>query len=132
MALDEYRQAHAHLGNRKNLLIIAGVQDIENCCPASNVPAKVLRRDKKEATLFTPCEIPEHFYFLGDEASPQRTINSTRDLIISVDVSQKSVEQISYDRSDSRLDIHITPSSGIRIEEQDVHISLSKFNFLSS
>ncbi len=129
MALDEYQQAHTHLGNSKNILIIAGEQDIEDTYPASVALARVLRQNKKEATLFTPCEIPEHFYFLGDEASPRQTINSAQDLIISVDVSQKSVEQISYDRSDSRLDIHITPSPGIRMEEQDVHISLSKFNY---
>ena len=129
MALDEYQQAHAHIGNSKNILIIAGEQDIEDTYPASLALARVLRQNKKEATLFAPCEIPEHFYFLGNEANLQRTINSAQNLIISVDVSQKPVEQISYDQSDSHLNIHITPSPGIRMEEQDVHISLSKFNY---
>jgi len=129
MSLDSYQQAHTHLGNSKNILIIAGERDIEDTYPASLALARVLQRNKKETALFTPCAIPEHFYFLADEGSPQQTITSAQDLIISVDVSQKPIKQISYVRSNSHLDIHITPSSGVRIEEQDVHISLSKFNY---
>lgn len=129
MALNEYQQAHTYLGNSKSVLIIAGAKDIEDTYPASMALARVLTKNKKGAAFFSSGSIPEHFYFLGKDTSAHKIINASQDAVVSIDTSQKPVKRISYDRSNSRLDIHITPEPGVRIEEQDVHISLSKFNY---
>ncbi|MFY9457336.1 MAG: hypothetical protein WAP23_00155 [Candidatus Spechtbacterales bacterium] len=129
MALNEYQQAHTYLGNGKNILIIAGAKDLEDTYPASMALARVLINSKKEAALFSSGAIPEHFYFLGKETDAHKIINASQDVVVSINISQKPVKRIKYGRSNSRLDIHITPESGIRIEEQDVHINLSKFNY---
>lgn len=129
MSLGEYQQAHTHLGSSKNILIIAGEKDIDDTYPASLALARALKQNKKEILLFTPRKIPERLSFLENEIRPRHTIPSTQDIIISIDTSQKPVEGISYTRSDSRLDIRITPKTSTRIEEQDVHISLSGFSY---
>lgn len=129
MALNEYQQAHTYLGNSKNILIIAGAKDLHDTYPASMALARVLLNSKKEAALFSSGAIPEHFYFLGKETCTQKIINASQDIVVSINTSQKPIKQIKYGRSNSRLDIHITPESGARIEEEDIRISLSKFNY---
>jgi len=129
MTLTEYQQAHTHLGNSKNILIIAGGKDIEDTYPASLALARALQQGKKNILLFTPHKIPDYLHFLGNKITPQHTIPASQDIIISIDTSQKPVGGIGYTRSDSHLGIRITPKTGIRIEEQDVHISLSGFNY---
>jgi nanoRNase/pAp phosphatase (c-di-AMP/oligoRNAs hydrolase) len=129
MALNEYQQAHTYLGNSKNILIIAGAKDLHDTYPASMALARVLLKSGKATALFSPCAIPEHFYFLGRETVSQKLITAAQDVVVSINTSQKPVKQIKYGRSNSRLDIHITPEPGARIEEEDIHISLSKFNY---
>ena len=129
MTLTEYQQAHTHLGSSKNILIIAGGKDIDDTYPASLALAMALKQNKKEILLFTPRKIPECLSFLENEIRPRYAIPCTQDIIISIDTSQKSVGGIGYTRSDSRIDIRVTPKIGTRIEEQDVHISLSGFNY---
>lgn len=129
MALNEYQQAHTYLGNSKNVLIIAGAKDLQDTYPAAMALTRVLQRNKKETTLFSSGVIPEHFYFLGKEAGAHKIINASQDVVVSINTSQKPIKQIKYGRSNSRLDIHITPEPGVRIEEEDIHISLSKFNY---
>lgn len=129
MALDEYQQAHTHLGNSKNILVIAGLRDIEDTYPASIAITKALRKNNKNVTLFSTGKVPPQFSFLDIEHDLQNIINASRDAIISIDISQKPVKKISYDRSNSHLDIHVTPEVGINIDEQDIHISLAKFNY---
>jgi len=129
MALNEYQQAHQYLGNSKNILVIAGHRDIEDTYPASLALLKVLKQNNKDTTLFSSGTIPENFYFLEGDKGPERAINGPRDIIISVDTSKGPVKQISYERTNSHLNIYITPNLGARIEEQDIHIGLAKFKY---
>jgi nanoRNase/pAp phosphatase (c-di-AMP/oligoRNAs hydrolase) len=129
MALDEYQQAYRSLGNSSNVLIIAGHKDIEDTCAAAIALRKVLKKNKKKVSLFSLCEIPEHFSFLEQDKKFKKNIAGSRDIIVSIDVSQKPVKQITYKRADSRLNVHITPKSGTMLTEQDVHVGLSKFDY---
>lgn len=129
VALDAYQQAYRHLGNSKNILVVAGHKEIEDTFPASIALARVLTKNKKEITLFSSGSIPDHFSFLENEYMLHKAIDCAQDIVISLDASKKPVKQMSYNRDAGQLHIHITPESGTRIEEQDVHISLAKFNY---
>ncbi len=128
MALDEYQQAYRHLGNSKNVLIIAGHKDIEDTYASAIALRKVLKKNEKKVSLFSSCEIPERFSFLEQEKNFKKTITGSRDIVISIDISQKPIKQIKYKRVNSHLNIHVTPKNGTPLEEQDIHVSLSKFH----
>jgi hypothetical protein len=129
MALDEYQQAYRHLGNSNSVLIIAGPKDIEDTYSAAIAFARALKKIKKKVSFFSSGDIPEYFSFIDPEKETQikKTISGSRDIVISIDVSQKPVQQISYKTIDSYLNIHIIPKNGTLIEEQDIHVSMSKF-----
>lgn len=129
MALDAYQQAHTHLGNSKDILLIAGHKAIEDTYPASIALARVLTKNNKKVTLFAADPAPDHFSFLKNEFELHNTITCTQDVLVSFDTSKKPVKQMSYNRDGGMLRIHITPAQGTRIEEQDVHVSLTKFNY---
>lgn len=129
MALTEYQQAHQHLGSKKNILIIAGHKDIEDTYSAACALTNSLRQSSKEVTIFSSGEIPEYFYFLTNKNDAQNKIVGSQDIVVTVDISQKPIKKICYKRVNSHLNIHITPEASTRLEEQDVHISLSKFNY---
>ena len=133
MALTEYQQIHGFLGNSKNVLIVAGHKELEDSYPASLSLAKVLIKNGKEITLFCKDAAPERLGFLdeyfGNKIEITNSVNSSRDLIVSINTSQKPVKSISYKRSDNWLNINITPEPNASIEEKDVHIKLSNFGY---
>lgn len=128
MALNEYQQAYTHLGQKKNILIIAGPRDIEDTYPAAIALAAVLGRNKKQITFFSPASPGDQFSFLDNGCNLQKTIQSTQDLIISLDCAQKPIKQIHYTRKDGKINIHVAPAAGTRLEAEDAHISLAGFN----
>ena len=129
MALDEYQQAHTHLGNSKNILIIAGTNEIEDTFSSALALARTLAGYKKEITLFTSGTIPENFYFLQNEYAPTQTIASSQDIDIWLDTQKNPIQQIRQVQHGNELHIHITPKPGTRIDERDIRIRLVKFTY---
>lgn len=128
MALNEYQQAYTNLGQKKNILIIAGPKEIEDSYPAAIALATVLAQNKKEIAIFSPASPGDQFSFLGSAYNLQKTIQSSQDLVISVDCAQKSIKQIRYTRKDGKLNIHVAPAADTRFETEDAHVSLA-FNY---
>ena len=129
MALDNYQQAHNLFGKSKNILIIAGHTEIEDTYPASLGLASALKTIKKEVSVFTRGDIPEHFLFLGNDHHISKNIKSTQNITVSIDISQKSIKQISYKKNNSHLNIHITPEGDTTLEESDIHIKRDGFKY---
>jgi nanoRNase/pAp phosphatase (c-di-AMP/oligoRNAs hydrolase) len=123
MALNEYQQAYTNLGQKKNILLIAGPKEIEDTYPASVALATVLGRNKKEVTLFSPASPGDQFSFLGESYNLQKTIQNVQDLVISFDCAQKPIKQIHYTRKDNKINIHVTSSGNARLEPEDACIS---------
>jgi len=129
MALDNYQQAHNLFGKSKNVLVIAGHTEIEDTYPASLGLASALKTIKKDVSVFTRGDIPEHFLFLGNDHHISKNIKSAQNIIVSIDISQKSIKQISYKKNNSHLTIHITPGGGAALEESDIHVKRDGFKY---
>jgi len=113
MARNNYQQTYDLLGKGKNILLIAGHKEIEDTYPSALGLAGVLAGNKKEVSLFSRGNIPEHFYFLGNKYTPQKTISGSRGIIVSIDAAQKPVKQISYKKNGDHINIYITPEKAL-------------------
>lgn len=130
MALSNYEQAHNLFGRSKNILIIAGQEEIDDTYPASLALARVLKINKKTASIFAPGQIPEYFSFLENRRFfAQKNIHIGQDIIVSMDISQKPIGEIGYKKNGSRLDIHISPKENVNIEEGDIHVKRGSFKY---
>lgn len=133
MALTEFQQAYTFLGNSNSILIVAGHKDLDDSYPAAISLAKILKANEKNVVLFSKENTPEHLSFLSSYCenviNPTNSVNSSRDLIISVNVDEKPIKSVSYKRAGSFLNINIRPKDSTIINEGDVHIGLSGFSY---
>lgn len=129
MALDEYQQAHTFLGASKNILLIAGHKTIDDAYPTAIALSKILNHGVKNASLFTIGSIPNFFYFLQNGNVFQKTISGSRELIITIDTAHAPIKQLSYRKTNSQLNVYVTPEDTTKLTEQDIHISMSKFSY---
>lgn len=83
---------------------------------------------KQGMSLFVREEIPPALRFLAGEDVVQSSINSAREIVIAIDISQRSVKKLSYEKTKSLLNIYVVPEQGDHISERDIRINLSKFN----
>lgn len=110
-----------------------GHKELDDSYPAGVSFAKILKTSKKNITLFSKEITPEHLNFLNnyseDAIQLSAFVNGSRDLIISVNVDQKPVKSISYKREGSYLNINVTPKNNALLDENDVHVGLSRFSY---
>lgn len=83
---------------------------------------------KKVKVVCNEFVLPPNHQFLPKSKDILSDLTSLRKFIISVNVQNAKVEELSYDVQDDNLNIFITPKTGT-IREKDVRFSSSKFEY---
>lgn len=129
MALTPFQQAQDLIKKTKSILIVLPRD------PSIDVVASglgfflVLEKLKKEARVVcNEFRLPPNADFLPKSNDIHTELTSLRQFIVSLDVSRTSVEELSYDIQDQKLNIYITPRNGY-FEEKDVSVGLGDFAY---
>lgn len=83
---------------------------------------------KKVKVACNEFELPPTHQFLPKSQEIHTDLTALRKFIISLDLSRTKVQELSYDISDKKLDIFITPKSGF-FEPRDVSTSASAYEY---
>ena len=86
------------------------------------------KMDNKAKVVCNEFVLPPNHQFLPKSKDILTDLTSLRKFIISVNVQNAKVEELSYDIQDENLNIFITPKTGT-IREKDVRFSSSEFEY---
>ncbi|PIS42165.1 MAG: hypothetical protein COT24_05100 [Candidatus Kerfeldbacteria bacterium CG08_land_8_20_14_0_20_40_16] len=84
--------------------------------------------EKKIKVVCNEFSLPPQHQFLPKSGEILKDLTSLRKFIISLDVTQTKVEELSYDIKDEKLDIFITPKNGV-FRERDVSFSSTNYEY---
>lgn len=90
-----------------------------------NVVEKLERKGRVVSSGFN---LPQNHSFLPKSDEIYDDLSSLKKFIIDVDLSQTSVEELSYDIEDDKLRIYIQPKDGY-FEERDVSVTAGEYSF---
>lgn len=84
--------------------------------------------DKRSKVVCNEFSLPPHHQFLPKSKEILSDLTSLKKFIISLDVTQARVEELSYDIKDDKLNIFITPKNG-SFRERDVSFSSTDYEY---
>ncbi|MBU1038867.1 hypothetical protein KKC17_01365 [Patescibacteria group bacterium] len=113
MALTEYEQIRDIL-NRSNHILITfpNRQDGDAIATALALYLMLQKKNKRVDIVSTDFTLPGTFRFLPQAKVINNQINSLRKFIVSVDISQNQLNNVSYSVDKDKLNIYLTPKQG--------------------
>lgn len=83
---------------------------------------------KKAKIVCNEFDLPPHHQFLPKSKEIHSDLTSLRKFVITVDMTRTKVDELSYDISDNKLNIFLSPKNGF-FEERDVTTSASSYEY---
>ena len=128
MALILKQQIFELIERSKRILIVIN-QEISGDSLGSGLGLYLLfKKMEKEVLIASANHAPENLSFLPSIKELIRQLTKTRDLILSLDTSQKKVDQVRYETKGDTLDIFITPKEGT-FEKKDTSFKPGPFKY---
>lgn len=129
MALSPKEQIHESVKKSKNILVCLPKDPTTDAIAAGLALFAALEKlGKKSKVVCNEFSLPPHHQFLPKSKEILSDLTSLKKFIISLDVTQTKVEELSYDIKDNKLDIFITPKDGL-FRERDVSFSSTSYEY---
>ncbi|MDP3965040.1 MAG: hypothetical protein Q8Q20_05320 [bacterium] len=127
MALSPFQQAQDLIKKSQNVLIVLPDDPSLDTISSGLALFSVLEKLKKDAKVVcADFRLPPNADFMPKSKDIHSSLTSLRQFIISLNVSQTAVEELSYAIEGEKLNIYITPRNGY-FEERDVSTSSGAF-----
>lgn len=129
MALSESQQIFEHIKRAKHILI-TGKQDADGDTVGSALAFfLILQKLKKRATItLSEFSLPPTLSFLPAKERITDKLGSLQKLVLRIDTSSSAPAELTYDHSDQKLSIYITPKQGT-FSKDDVTIETSQYTY---
>ncbi len=129
MALTPLQQAQDIIKKSSSIIIVLPRNPSVDAVASGLGLFLVLEKLKKDAKVVcNEFRLPPNVNFLAKSDDIHTELSSLRQFIISLDVSRTSVEELSYDIQNKKLNIYITPRNGY-FEEKDVTLAYGNFAY---
>lgn len=129
MALSPLQQAQNKIEKAKNILIVLPIDPSVDAIASGLALFSVMEKLKKDSKVVcNEFHLPPNANFLPKSRDIHSGLTSLRQFIISLNVSRTSVEELSYDIKDKKLNVYVTPKDGY-FEEKDVTTSSGDFAY---
>ena len=128
MTLDISNSIIQNFTKASNCLIVLPPNPNGDILSAGLALKSFLRKVDKETTLLSPGQIDERFSFLQGFDQIVSTLTITKNFIIEVSTKQAPLDELSYNKEESRLLIYLKPKSG-ELKESDVSIKSATFPY---
>ncbi len=129
MALTDIEQLRSLVKTKKRILITFPTNGGGDVIGSAVALSLFFRSQHKQVDVVADAfTLPEKFRFLKAARQFKSTFTHLQKFIISVDVSQTGVEELSYDVQNERLRIFVTPTQGFLTKEK-VHTAQSDFTY---
>lgn len=129
MELSPYQQIHELL-KKGNKIVIVLPKNPSTDAIASGL-GLFLSLEKMKKMVRVVCnqfELPPYHQFLPKSQEILSDLTALRKFIIHLDLSKTKVKELSYDMTDDKLNIYITPKSGF-FDPRDISTSASKYEY---
>lgn len=127
--LSPKEQIHENVKKSQNVLICIPKDPTTDAVAAGLALFSVLEKLGIKTKVVCPgFTLPPHNQFLPKSKEITSDLTSLKKFIISLNVSQTKVEELSYNIKNNQLDIYITPKNGT-FREKDVSFSSSDYEY---
>lgn len=129
MVFSPVEQVKEHIKKAQNILICLPKGPTTDAIASSLALFSALEKmDKKVKVVCNEFILPPNHQFLPKSKDILSDLTSLRKFIISINIQDAKVEELSYDIQDDNLNIFIAPKTGT-IREKDVKFSSSEFEY---
>lgn len=129
MALTQEAQVKQLIEGAKHILIIFGNPGKGDPIASASALASFLQKQKKQVEIVSDAIIvPKKFLFLPETNTIFPTIPHLQKFIITLDIQDAGIEELSYDVKDQQLHIFVTPKTGFLTQEH-VKTAQSEFRY---
>lgn len=127
MELSPLQQAFELIKKSKKIVIITSPQSNgDGIGSALALSLGLHKLSDKEIVFFSPNHIPENLMFLPGSSQTKNILETSRELVVSIDLSTTKARQLRYNTEQNRLNIYVEPQEG-SFKEEAVKISQGKF-----
>ncbi len=112
--------------SKKILIIVPEVTNGDAIGGALGLSLGLQKLGEKEVDFISPGHIPENLMFLPGSSQTKNVLETSREFIISLDLSKTRAKQLRYNTKGNYLNIYIQPEEG-SFKEEDVKTSMGKF-----
>lgn len=129
MLNNETEQIKQLITTKKNILVTFGTQ-INGDSIASAVSLALLleKMGKRVEIVSSGFTLPSNFKFLNKAKDIKSGFDYLQKFVISVDINQTGLQELSYDVKDNKLRIFITPKQSF-LNREDIHTAQSDFKY---
>lgn len=129
MALNQTEQFRSLLGTAKHILITFRQDGKGDSIASAAALSMFLKKlDKQIDVVCAGFELPQKFSFVKDTKNIQPNPPHLQQFMITVDVQESGVQELSYDVHDGKLQIYITPKSGF-LTHKHIRTAQSAFRY---
>lgn len=112
--------------SKKILIIVPPLANGDAIGGALALSMGVQKLGEKEISFVSPDHVPENLVFLPGSSHTKNILETSREFVISVDLSCVRARQLRYNTKGNRLNIYIQPEEG-SFKKEDVKSSQGKF-----
>lgn len=129
MALSDTQAIIEQINNAKHILV-TGKQDHDGDVIAGSLALFLVlqKLDKKVDIAFTEYQLPETYKFLPTTSSIKKELGELQRLTIKINTKETTPGELSYEKKDGELHIHITPKNGT-LQPKDISTETSQYKY---
>ena len=129
MALTTTEQISQLIKNKKQILVTFRKDATGDAIASALALLSFLeKRDKQVDVICSDFELPKQFSFLKNSEKIKPSAGYLQKFIVSLDVKETGVEELSYDLKDEKLKIFVTPKQGF-LTRQNIKTAQSDFKY---
>lgn len=129
MALAIEQQISQIIGQHSNVLVCLPANPTTDAIASGLAMYNVLQKQGKQAKVVAAgFALPDNHRFLPKSDEIEHELSALRKFVVSVDITNTSVQDLAYDIKGNTLDIFITPKSGV-LQSTNVRTSAQDYMF---
>jgi phosphoesterase RecJ-like protein len=129
MALNEIQQFISLIEKANNVLVCFKREfNFDDVCSSISLISFLEKQNKKITVVCDNFKLPKELGFLNKKYKIESELKNLQQLVISLDLNDKKINEFSYDVKDDKLKIFVLPETG-EIEEDDIKFDKTAFRF---
>ncbi|PIT86611.1 MAG: hypothetical protein COU33_02185 [Candidatus Magasanikbacteria bacterium CG10_big_fil_rev_8_21_14_0_10_43_6] len=128
MALNVTEQIKHLLSNSRHALVIFSHADGDSIGSATALAGFLEKRNMRVDMVCSDIDLPKKYQFLSRSQDILPGIPHAQKFLLTIDIADAGVEELSYDIKDQKLNIFITPKHGL-LSSQHVQTAQSEFRY---
>ncbi len=126
MEMSVHQQIIEALGKAKKILVVLPKVSHADSVAAGLALTLFLKKTDKDVVLVSSSPLPENLKFLPGSAQIQSSVENGQSLVVVLDTSQKSLDELSYQARDNKVEIFLKSKTSLFIPA-DVSFGAEKF-----